>query len=576
MSATTLQPKLAARRKRFWTHSAVHIVLIAGCVVFGFPFYWLLATSVKEQDEMFADPPVWVPRWPARVTASPYFASDQNRLPKAPSGVEAGAWRQAVPGLAKTAAAVLTQRFPRPAGVSAELSPQALQALGVNLLAVTSTRMTPEQAKQLLAGEERQVLADVVSERDAKTVWGKVYRELLLGEATFQDQGFVQYRLAPAQASGKGLTPDRVWKPGGGEAEVGPGAMGKEPAALISYDLKGKSSFSLEAEFKAPAGAQSFRRLTLPLKPDRSWHRVNATIDAGGRHYVSGEPLVLFTDLSQEAAWQIPDAERTGASAFLDYFPIRDAGASTLAPDRVHVTLTVQRAGLWGVAYAKARRNYRDAMNFVPLGTYYRNTLILVILNVLGQMLSCSLVAYAFSRLRWPGREPCFAVLLATMMLPAQVTMIPVFLIYRYLGWYNTLQPLWVGSLFGSAFFIFMLRQFMRTIPKELEEAAKIDGCSYWGIYWRIIMPLIRPALAAVAIFTFMNAWNEFMGPLIYLNDQRLYPLSLGLYQFRIEHAADYGMLMAASALMTIPVVIVFFAAQKQFIQGVQLTGIKG
>jgi len=195
---------------------------------------------------------------------------------------------------------------------------------------------------------------------------------------------------------------------------------------------------------------------------------------------------------------------------------------------------------------------------------------------VLGQLFSCSVVAYAFARLKWPGRDISFGLVLSTMMLPAQVTMIPVFLIYRYLGWYDTLQPLWVGSLFGSAFFIFLLRQFMRTIPGDLEDAAKIDGCTFFGLYWRIILPLMKPALAAVAIFSFMNAWNEFMGPLIYLNDQRLYPLSLGLYQFRIEHAADYGMLMAASALMIIPVVIIFFLAQKHFIQGVQLTGMKG
>jgi len=154
--------------------------------------------------------------------------------------------------------------------------------------------------------------------------------------------------------------------------------------------------------------------------------------------------------------------------------------------------------------------------------------------------------------------------------------MIPVFLIFKHLGWYNTLQPLWVPSLFGSAFFIFMLRQFMRTIPNDLEDAAKIDGCGFLGCYWRIILPLMKPALAAVAIFTFMNTWNNFMGPLIYLNDQRLYPLSLGLFQFRLEHSTDFGMLMSASTIMTLPVVAVFFLAQKHFIQGITLTGMKG
>jgi ABC-type glycerol-3-phosphate transport system permease component len=164
------------------------------------------------------------------------------------------------------------------------------------------------------------------------------------------------------------------------------------------------------------------------------------------------------------------------------------------------------------------------------------------------------------------------------MMLPAQVTMIPVFLIFRSMGWYNTLMPLWVPAFFagaGGAFFIFLLRQFMKAVPRELEEAALIDGCTWFGIYWRIMLPLLRPALAAVAIFTFMGVWNEFMGPLIYLSDQRLYPLSLGLFNFRSQFGSDYGMLMAASTAITLPVIAVFFLAQRYFIQGVTLTGLK-
>jgi ABC-type glycerol-3-phosphate transport system permease component len=160
-------------------------------------------------------------------------------------------------------------------------------------------------------------------------------------------------------------------------------------------------------------------------------------------------------------------------------------------------------------------------------------------------------------------------------MIPPQVTMIPVFLIFKELGWYNTLKPLWIGSFFGSAFYIFLLRQFMKGIPKDLEDSAMIDGCSYFGIYRLVILPLIKPALAAIGIFTFMGTWNDFMGPLIYLNDQRLYPLSLGLFALQVFKFGDYGLMMAASVLMTLPVILLFFAAQRQFIQGVTLTGMK-
>ena len=186
------------------------------------------------------------------------------------------------------------------------------------------------------------------------------------------------------------------------------------------------------------------------------------------------------------------------------------------------------------------------------------------------------MAAYAFSRLRWPGRDGVFILLLATMMLPAFVTMVPTFLIFRQLGWYNTLLPLWVPAFVGTPFYIFLLRQFMLGIPRELEEAARIDGCTWVGIYWRIVMPLMKPALATVAIFTFLATWNEFMGPLIYLSDERLFPLSLGLFKFRSQFGTEFGMLMAASSLVTLPVIAVFFLAQRYFIEGATLTGLKG
>jgi multiple sugar transport system permease protein len=536
-------------------------------VLFGFPFYWLLSTSVKEQDELFRDPPVWVPAWPAHVGQSPYFARSGYAMPKPPAGVTASEWRAAWPTLREAAVRQMMDGYITRQGV-APPPPDSYECIARGVYQAIGARLSPEAARALIA-DPAAALQKVLEERDYKTVWDNVYRTFVIRGVTVQDQGFVQYKLKDEALA-------KQWQVASGDASLAPAKLGKQAAAQVSYRFDGGRSFVLETDLPSPMDPAAFRRLTIPFRGDRSWHRVDLEADIGGQLYRSTESLILFSNLPQEAAWQVPDADRTGASAFRDYLPLKSVGPGTTARDRVHVKLTVTRNSSLGAAFAKARRNYRDALNFVPMGTYFRNTLILVFLNVIGQILSCSVVAYAFARLKWPGRDISFAVVLSTMMLPAQVTMIPVFLIYRYLGWYDTLQPLWVGSFFGNAFFIFLLRQFMRTIPKDLEEAAKIDGCSFFGMYWKIIMPLIRPALAAVAIFSFMNAWNEFMGPLIYLNDQRLYPLSLGLYQFRIEHAADFGMLMAASALMIVPVVIVFFVAQRHFIQGVTLTGMKG
>jgi len=220
--------------------------------------------------------------------------------------------------------------------------------------------------------------------------------------------------------------------------------------------------------------------------------------------------------------------------------------------------------------------NFPRALSYVPFGLYTWNTLRICTLSVAGTLLSSSLVAYSLARLHWRGRELVFASLVATMILPSQVTLIPTFAFFKALGWLGTILPLVVPPFFGSAFNIFLLRQFFLTIPAELSDAARIDGCGEWGIYRRIMLPLSRPALATVGLFTFINAWNDFLGPLMYLTDDRSYTLSLGLQRFVSQHSVEWGMLMAASCMMTMPVVVLFFLAQRTFIQGVALTGIRG
>ncbi|MBW3624467.1 MAG: carbohydrate ABC transporter permease, partial [Armatimonadetes bacterium] len=192
--------------------------------------------------------------------------------------------------------------------------------------------------------------------------------------------------------------------------------------------------------------------------------------------------------------------------------------------------------------------NYTEALTFLPPETLYGamylwNTVLVTVLNIVGVLLSSSLVAFAFARLRWPGRDLLFILMLSTMMLPAAVTLIPVFLIYRGLGWVDTLHPLWVTAFFAAPFNVFLLRQFFLTIPNDLEDAAKIDGCSYFRIYWNIMLPLTKPALAALTIFAFMGSWNNFMGPLIYISSPEKMTLAYALRLFQSAHSSEYGML---------------------------------
>lgn len=228
-----------------------------------------------------------------------------------------------------------------------------------------------------------------------------------------------------------------------------------------------------------------------------------------------------------------------------------------------------------------------DHPNF-DLPTYTRNTLIVALLTVAGTTLSSALVAYGFARVPFRGRGVLFGVMLATIMIPFPVTMVSLFRIFRWIDvqtaqWLGpdnlfqmlgTFKPLWLPAWFGHAFSIFLLRQFFMTIPKELSEAARIDGCTEFGIFWRVILPLARPALAVVALFSFMGAWNDFLGPLVYIQLPEQYTLALGLQAFQSQHGGtEWHLLMAASLLVILPVLVLFFLTQKTFVQGIATTG---
>lgn len=221
-------------------------------------------------------------------------------------------------------------------------------------------------------------------------------------------------------------------------------------------------------------------------------------------------------------------------------------------------------------------QNYAEAWQELPFGLFYKNTITVTALNILGTLVSCSLAAFGFARMRFRGRDALFVVVLSTMMLPGQVTMIPLYIIFAKLGWVDTFKPLIVPSWFGSAFNIFLLRQFFMTIPHELDDAALIDGASRFGIYWRIALPLSKMALGVVAIFAFTWNWNNFMGPLIYLSTQEKFTIQLGLRQFQTNIYMDMAAIMSMSVVALVPQLVVFFFAQRHFVQGVVMTGIKG
>ena len=532
---------------------SLHGALIGGAILFALPFVWLVGTSFKYPEETFVTPPRWIPAAAHPREVSPYLAapaveqdvSDDARL---------AVWNEAKTFLPVGQLVGLDEAQVR-AAVAGELMGEA-PAAGAE---TPTVRVTRERV-----GEG----------------WDKVYRAFVLGTPAVRDalgDSFNVPAEARSYAAGDGAT----------LADNGEGT-------LVRYDLAGRDVFSvtltldeawldrtLSEAAKDPADAE-LAVVALPMRQDRTWHRYDVEMEHGGRRYQSKDALYLGDYRWREVAFrpQTPGYERAIGrdERNLGVFPLYPVeGDGGTAAEGTRLTLTLHKTGPVAATWAKYTQTYRDAWYSDPYwGRYLFNTLWLVVLNVVGQLLACSAAAFAFSRLRWPGRDGVFVLLLATMMLPAFVTMVPTFLIFRGLGWYNTLLPLWVPAFVGTPFYIFLLRQFMLGIPRELEEAARVDGCTWVGIYWRIVLPLMKPALATVAVFTFIATWNEFMAPLIYLSDERLYPLSLGLFKFRSQFGSEFGMLMAASTLMTLPVVALFFVAQRYFIEGTTLTGLKG
>ena len=221
--------------------------------------------------------------------------------------------------------------------------------------------------------------------------------------------------------------------------------------------------------------------------------------------------------------------------------------------------------------------NYVNALTIKPFGLYFVNTMKIVALNVIAVVFSSSFVAYGFARINFRGRDFWFGIVMATLFLPYAVLIVPSFMIFTKLGWVDTILPLTVPLFFGGgAFNIFLLRQFFRTIPEELADAARIDGCSEFGIYWRIFMPLAKPALITVAIFTFLNAWNDLLGPIIYLRSPQNFTIAVGLSSFRSTLDVSWDLQLAATTAVILPVVVLFFFTQRYFIKGIVMTGMKG
>ncbi|MFQ5490191.1 MAG: ABC transporter permease subunit [Phycisphaerae bacterium] len=559
-------------RRPLWKSGILHAVLIGGSLVFALPYFWLLGTSWKLDKEVLGDEVSLFPQRPLPRPQSPYI--DERQFPDIHKPEEVGrhrwdGWMRAAVedeiGQCVDAWSDSRTEDLDPGAVRTELIQGVFRRLG-NLL--------PRETWSADENTFRVALTQTLDPQFVSQAFEQAYRYFALGKVMVKDLSYNIYDLT-------GQTPVAdLWTLDRGGAILEERQEAARPVGVIHYDFSGAGdSFEVSASLDLPFDADQFKRLEISFRRDQTWHELRCYVEMGGRLLKSSAPKYLGEDTWWDITLQEPSADdqRLVPKHYvllkqIDSGPQYDHGPRTLK-----LRVEVARSSIPEAFWAKGTENYRKAFEEVPFWRYFKTSVFLVVANIIGTLFSCSMVAFALSRLTWPGRNLSFLLVLATLMIPPQVTMIPSFVIYKYLGWYNTLAPLWVPNCLAvNAFAIFLLRQAMMGIPRDLENAARIDGCGYFGIYWNVALPLMRPTMAAIAIFTFMFVWNDFMTPLIYVNDQRLYPLALGLFSFMAGRENQFTLIMAGSMIMTIPVVLTFFFAQRYFIQGVTMSGIKG
>ena len=548
------------RRAAFWRNAVIYALLIAGSAVFMYPFLWMASASVKLDRELFSEGARLWPSQPTPRLVSPYLETRVHRDYKHERLAEF---------LPLFRAEIDRRKVAWPSGLDVAA---ANEELAVGLFR-RSAKLAPQDWWQLAPAELGERLRGLVTDAMIESERATLARGLVVGRLVLRSYDLQEEVMIRADAIAE------RWKMGGdARAEFTLYPPSASEGRLLRYDFNGGDRLALSTELKAPFPLDRLHRIQLFLRPDDSWHALTAIVEMRGRVYRAERPNTLADFTWTTLTWQEPGPDdltnQQKTWTLLREEPGRTSDVT--APDTLRVTLELRERGLLSAWWAKIQRNYLVVLEHIPFGRYVATSLFLVILQIVCTIFSCSLVAYSFSRLRWPGRGACFVLMLATMMLPGQVTMIPQFLIIRDLGWYNTLLPLWAPSLCANAFNVFLLHQFMKGIPRDLEDAARIDGCGVLRIYWHVMMPCIRPSLAVIGIFTFMGVWNDFMGPLIYLQDQRLYPLSLGLYALNVQTTGgSMAMMMAGSLLMTLPVILIFFLGQRYFIRGITMTGLK-
>ena len=554
-----------------------YLLLVGAAFCTMIPLLWLLTSSFKTANEIFAVPIQWFPNLPPRVASSPYIVEDAYPKIEKPMAVDEAVWKTLQPQLTQVIWAEAQSHIAANGKFSNYVSSEELQTEIIEGLWQQLVAGLPDEVWNGTTDSVTAAVRDTIIPETVDTIWGSVYREVAVGTLRIEDLDFNR-------------TPIEVvnW-----EAETGTRIRTSDDlqtAASLSYNFQDSDTTRMTATISSPIPIERIRRITLPVRGDASYHRLSLTVfvpqsgmNAGstnnGITYQPTRSFVLGSALWTDSVWRVHGipGELESSQITMQRVETNLAAQSAVevgAGSQLFLQLSIHQPAYLSIVWDKLTSNYRNLWKTVPYNRYFVNSVFIATASTLLTLFFCSLGGYAFAKYKFRGQKILFGILLASMMVPFQVLLVPLFGLMYDIGWLNSYKAIVIPFSVG-AFGVFLMRQFIVTIPSELLDAARIDGCSEFGIYYRIVLPIIKPALGALTIYSFLGSWNGYLWPLIILRDEAKYTLPIGLANLVGIYRQDYGILMAGTLLSLMPIVILFLAMQREFVQGITLGGVK-
>ena len=554
-----------------------YLLLVGAAFCTMIPMLWLLTSSFKTASEIFAVPIQWFPNLPPRVASSPYIVEDVYPKIEKPMAVDEAGWKALQPQLTQIIWAEAQSHIAANGKFSNYVSSEELQTEIIEGLWQQLVAGLPDEVWNGTTDSVTTAVRDTIIPEAVDTIWGSVYREVAVGTLQIEDLDFNR-------------TPIEVvnW-----EAETGTRIRTSDDlqtAASLSYNFQDSDTTLMTAAISSPIPIERIRRITLPVRGDASYHRLSLTVfvpqsgmNAGsinnGITYQPTRSFVLGSALWTDSVWRVHGipGELESSQITMQRVETNLAAQSAVevgAGSQLFLQLSIHQPAYLSIVWDKFTSNYRNLWKTVPYNRYFVNSVFIATASTLLTLFFCSLGGYAFAKYRFRGQKILFGILLASMMVPFQVLLVPLFGLMYDIGWLNSYKAIVIPFSVG-AFGVFLMRQFIVTIPSELLDAARIDGCSEFGIYYRVVLPIIKPALGALTIYSFLGSWNGYLWPLIILRDEAKYTLPIGLANLVGIYRQDYGILMAGTLLSLMPIVILFLAMQREFVQGITLGGVK-